>query len=374
MNDTLIIRVLQVGMTQNIGGVESYLMQQFRHLDKKKIIYDFVNVKDESKIAFEDDIQAAGGHVFEIKSRRSNPIRHYWQWYRLMIRIAKDYHAIVINSNDLFYVFPLLIAKLFGIPQRIMHSHTSGSEKEMGYLRSALIFVNKFILRYCATQYFACSRSAGVWMFGENTPVTIIHNAIETDRFIFDLNKREKLRKKLKVENVFVIGHVARFSYAKNHMFLIEIFKIFHDRHPNSILWLIGGAVDDGSLFRRAKKKVHEFHLEDAVRFMGMRKDVADLYQAMDCFVLPSRFEGLPIVGIEAQASGLPCIMSKNITEEVKITDLMEFASLARPEEWVEKLERTMETQRGNTGQEIIDAGYDIDHEIRKVEALYLGK
>lgn len=349
MNKEKPVRVLQIGMTQVVGGLETYLMQQFRHLDRNKIIYDFVNNQSENTMAFQEEIRAVGSHVYNIHSRRSNPIRHYWEWYHLMRHVSSNYNAVVLNVPGLTYIFPLLIAKWFGIPMRIIHSHNSGYERKIDIVRKILIFINRRLLKYCATQYFACSRLAGTWMFGKDTPVTVIHNAIETDNFIFDPGKRDGIRKQMKVEKAFVIGHVARFSYQKNHIFLIDIFKAFHDRHPNSILWLIGGAVDDGSIFRQVKEKVHEFHLDGAVQFLGMRKDVADLYQAMDCFVLPSHFEGLPIVVIEAQAAGLSCVLSENITREVKITDLVKFASIGNPKDWIEKLEETREFSREDT-------------------------
>lgn len=371
MNNKLPIRVLQIGMTKNIGGLESYLMQQFNHLDRTKIIYDFVNITDEYDIVFKKEILSAGSHIYGVRSRHSNPFRHYWQWYCLLRKLAQSYDAIVLNSNGLTYVFPLLVAKWFGIPQRIMHSHNSGFGQKFDIFKKMIVFMNTIILRCCATRYLACSKLAGNWMFGRNTAVTIIHNAIETDDFVFDIKTRNRIRKNLHVDNLFVIGNVASFSYQKNHIFLIDVFKAFHDKHPESVLWLIGGPDSDGVIFQQVKEKVHKFHLDGAVQFWGMRKDVADLYQAMDCFVLPSHFEGLPVVGIEVQAAGLPCIMSTNITEEVKITNLVEFVPLTRPAEWMEKLEKAMGTPRRNMKQEIINAGYDIDHEIKKVEDLY---
>ena len=136
------IRVLQIGMTKNIGGLETYLMQQFRHLDKSKVVYDFVNITGEYDIVFRTEIESAGSRIFEVKSRHSNPIRHYWQWIKLLYQISPDYKAIVLNSNSIIYVFPLVAARFFGIPMRVIHSHNSGFEQSIGILRSFLIKLN----------------------------------------------------------------------------------------------------------------------------------------------------------------------------------------------------------------------------------------
>lgn len=373
MSKKLPVRVLQIGMTKNIGGLETYLMQQFDHLDKTKVIYDFVNITSEDEIVFKDKILQAGSHIYGVRSRHSNPIRHYWQWIVLLHRIAKNYKAIVLNSNSITYVFPIFIARFFGIPMRIMHSHNSGFEQKIGFAKKAIMKLNRCLLKWGATDYFACSQLAGKWMFGEKTPFTVIPNAIDCSKFRFNPEVRHEIRESLNIEDKFVVGHVGRFTYQKNHGFLIDIFNEIHKINPKAVLLLIGDAVGDMSYCETAKQKVAQYGLTECVQFLGMRNDVPLLMQAMDCFVFPSRFEGLGIVGIEAQAAGLPCFFSDTITREVGLTELAHFIPLRNnPNQWANIILRIHPIKRKQENQNVALAGYDITVAIKKIENLYL--
>ena len=168
------------------------------------------------------------------------------------------------------------------------------------------------------------------------------------------------------------MGHVGRFSYQKNHEFLIEIFNEIHKILSEAELLLIGDAVEDKTYLNKAKQKVKDLGLEENVKFLGIRNDVPELMQTMDCFVLPSRFEGLPMVGIEAQAAGLPCYFSDVITEEVKITDLVNFISLNKsPKFWAKEVIKSRNFKRKDISNKIIEAGFDINTEINKIEKFY---
>jgi glycosyltransferase involved in cell wall biosynthesis len=369
---SLPVKVLQIGMTRNHGGLETYLLQQFRWLDRTKVTYDFVNITGEYDIVAQEELVAAGCKVYPVCSRHKNPLKHYYQWMRLLSRIHTQYDAIVLNTNSLEYVFPLFAARLFGIPRRIIHSHNAGFENKIGLLRKLLVGFNTVLLKRSATHYFACSKAAGKWMFGDNVDFTVIHNAIEPDQFAFNEAKRKKIRQKLELEDAFVIGHVGRFSYQKNHEFLIKVFAEVVKQKPNSRLLLIGDYVGDDTYWKQCKAMVNEFGLTDKVLFLGMRKDVPDLMQAMDCFVLPSHFEGLGIVGIEAQASGLPCFFSDTIPREVGITEQAHFIGVQDAQAWAEQILSSCTTERKRTKKEIEAAGYDIVAEIEKVQQFYL--
>ena len=361
-------------MTKNIGGLETYLMQQFDHLDKTKVTYDFVNITSEDEIVFKDKILQASSHIYGVRSRHSNPIRHYWQWIILLHRIAKNYKAIVLNSNSITYVFPIFIARFFGIPMRIMHSHNSGFEQEIGFAKKAVMKMNRCLLKWGATDYFACSQLAGKWMFGEKTPFTVIPNAIDCSKFCFDSEIRNEMRKSLHIEDKFVVGHVGRFTYQKNHGFLIDVFNEIHKINPKAVLLLIGDAVGNMSYYEKAKQKVQQYGLTGCVQFLGMRNDVPLLMQAMDCFVFPSKFEGLGIVGVEAQAAGLPCFFSDTITQELGITKLAHFISLNEsPAKWAEIILNNRKTERKDMQPEIAAEGYDVKYEIHKLEKIYQG-
>lgn len=366
------VKVLQIGMTYNPGGVESYLLQQFYALDRTKVTYDFVNLTSEHDIVAQDELIAAGCKVFAIIRRRKHPFKNMYQWLKLLTN--EKYDFIVLNAVNLEYVFPLVIAKCFGISGRIIHSHNSGFNHKIGFLRKLRINFNTMLLHRCATHYFACSEIAGKWMFGNKINFTVIRNAIKPDVFIFDKIKRKKVRQQLNIKNEFVIGHVSRFSYQKNHLFLIEIFSEFVKKRPDAILLLVGGDVGEGTIWKQCHELVSERGLKDKVLFLGARNDVPDLMQAMDCFVLPSFFEGLPLVGIEAQASGLPCYFSDTITREVGITELAHFISLQNKEAWVESFLYASNVKRVNRKEEIVRAGYDITNEIRKIQQFYLNK
>lgn len=366
------IYVLQIGMTKNMGGLETYLIQQFEHINKNYIQYDFVNITGEYDIVFSKEIKKAGSRIYNICSRHKNPLLHYWQWIRLLKKYKKDYKVIVLNSNSLEYIYPIFIAKIFGIPVRIIHSHNAGFEKKIGMLRKLLIVFNKLLLKFSATHYFACSQKAGKWMFGENKKFFIIHNAIDVNEYKFNIQKRYYKRNELGIKDKFVIGHIGRFAYQKNHDFLIDIFYYIHKLLPEAELLLIGDAVEDKTYLIKAKQKVKKLDLESVVKFLGIRKDVPELMQAMDCFVLPSRFEGLPLVGVEAQAAGLPCFFSDTITKEIQITNLVKFISLKDSKKlWAEEIIKSKNFVRKNISEEIIKNGYDINFEISKIERFY---
>ncbi len=370
------IRILQVGMTSNIGGLETYLIQQFRNLDKARIVYDFVNndLGNGCKIAFEDEIKENGGKIYNIISRKKNPIKHYWQWISLLYKKRKEIQGVVLNSLGLTYVFPLLISRLFNYPIRIMHSHNSDYDIELDVIRKLIILLNKVILNFSVTDRFACSNKAGIWMFGHQK-YKVIKNAINSNDFIYNEKIRISKRNEFNFKSTdYIIGHVGRFSKQKNHEFLIEIFHELTKMSGDVKLLLIGGVSGNGdtSYLERIKQLVSEYKLDDKVIFCGLRKDVNDLMQAMDCFLLPSLFEGLPVTGVEIQAAGVPCIFSDVITREVAITDDVVFLSLNdSPLVWAEKIISMRNITKKNRSKEIIDAGYDINTEVKRIMEYY---
>lgn len=369
-----VIRILQIGMTCNIGGLETYLIQQFKHLDNARVVYDFVNNNAGKNIAFEKYITDNNGKVYNIVARKTNPLKHYYQWIKLLYRKRNEIHGIVLNSLGLTYVFSLLIGKIMNYPIRIIHSHNSNYEIELGIFRKSIIFFNKIILRFSLTDRFACSKKAGDWMFG-NEKYKIIHNAIDSKEFIFDEKTRMRKREEFNfLESDYIVGHVGRFSEQKNHEFIIELFKELANIDKSSKLLLIGGLSGNGdsSYLDRTRRKVKDYCLEDRVIFCGLREDVNELMQAMDCFILPSKFEGLPVTGVEIQAAGVPCVFSDVITEEVAITDDVVFMSLNEsPMEWAKKILSMKKCKRKNRFKEIVAAGYDINTEIEKIMEYY---
>ena len=362
------LRVLQVGMTRNLGGIETYLIEQFRHLDKSKIDYDFVNITGEYSICYEDEILASGSKI----SRHKNPLLHYWQWFNILLQNKGVYDVIVLNTNSLEYVFPLVLGKIFGIPVRVIHSHNSGFENKQGLARRLLVGMNKKLLAWSANLRFACSQFAGQWMFKDN-PYHVIYNAIDIHKYDADLIVREETRNALGLHTELTLLHVGRFSYQKNHSFLLDIFKEVHAIQPDSVLLLVGDTTEESEFLTEVKRKIKAYGLENVVRLLGRRDDVNKIMQAADVLVMPSFFEGLTVVGIEAQASDLPLLLSDTVTKELGLLPSTQFISLeAGPTAWAEAIVNSKQHNRQSRYEELKAAGYDIGNETERVEKLLI--
>ena len=367
-----VLRVLQVGMTRNLGGIETYLIEQFRHLDKSKIDYDFVNITGEYSICYEDEILASGSKIFKVVSRHKNPLLHYWQWFNILLQNKGVYDVIVLNTNSLEYVFPLVLGKVFCIPVRVIHSHNSGFENKQGLARRILVGMNKKLLAWSANLRFACSQFAGQWMFKDN-PYHVIYNAIDIHKYDADLAVRDEMRQALNLDTALTLLHVGRFSYQKNHSFLLDIFKEVHGIQPNSVLLLVGDTTEESEFLTEVKRKIKAYGLEHVVRLLGRRDDVNKIMQAADVLVMPSFFEGLTVVGIEAQASDLPLLLSDTVTKELGLLPSTQFISLdAGAKAWAEVIVNSKQHNRRSRYEELKAAGYDIGFETERVEKLLI--
>ena len=296
------------------GGVESVIMNYYRHLDHNKVQFDFICDEDSTRIPY-NEIKKLGGRVFLVPKYQNLP-----KYLKALEKLFKENQYRIVHSNiNTLSVFPLYAAKKAGVPIRISHSHSTSNPKE--WKRNLIKNILRPFSKLYATDYFACSELAGRYLFGNKAfdqgEVKIIHNAIDIDKFKFDEVARKKLRKELGIkDNTVVIGHVGRFVQQKNHTFLVDVFKEYHKKNPDSKLLLVGS----GPLEDKIKKKVEKLGLKDSVLFLGQRDDINKLYSAMDVFCLPSLYEGLPVVGVEAQAAGLPCVFSDKITNDTVIT------------------------------------------------------
>lgn len=367
-----VLRVLQVGMTRNLGGIETYLIEQFRHLDKSKIDYDFVNITGEYSICYEDEILASGSKIFKVVSRHKNPLLHYWQWFNILLQNKGIYDVIVLNTNSLEYVFPLVLGKVFGIPVRVIHSHNSGFENKQGLARRLLVGMNKKLLVWSANLRFACSQFAGQWMFKDN-PYHVIYNAIDIHKYDADLAVRDEMRQALNLDTALTLLHVGRFSYQKNHSFLLDIFKEVHSIQPDTVLLLVGDTTEESEFLTEVKRKIKAYGLENVVHLLGRRDDVNKIMQAADVLVMPSFFEGLTVVGIEAQASDLPLLLSDTVTKELGLLPSTHFISLeAGPTAWAEAIVNSKQHNRQSRYEELKAAGYDIGNETERVEKLLI--
>lgn len=303
------IRVLHVVTHMNRGGLETMIMNYYRHIDRNKVQFDFLTHR-EGKKDYDDEIEKLGGKIFHLPSL--NPFsKNYLNQLNRFFEEHKEY-KIVHSHLDCMSAYPLKVAKKYGVPVRIAHSHTTSQKKDLKYW--VKMYSKRNIPKY-ATELFACSENAGRWMFGKEN-FTVIKNAIDTKKYIYNKDIATAKRKELGVSERLVIGHVGSFNYPKNHEFLIDIFEEVLKMRKDAVLVLIG----KGELERKIKEKVKKRNLEDSVLFLGIRGDVPELLQTMDVFVFPSLYEGLGIAAIEAQVSGIPCLISDRVPEECQVT------------------------------------------------------
>lgn len=362
------IRVAQIIGKWLGGGVESVVMNYYRHIDRTKIQFDFICDEDSTNIPYEE-IEKMGGKVILIP-----PYQKVFKYHKKLKEVLKSGGYKIVHSHiNTLSVFSLFAAKCAGVPVRIAHSHstTNKKEKKKNLLKQILRPFSKVF----ATDYMCCSELAGRWLFGnkeyDNGNVYLLNNAIDLDKFKYDEEKRKKKRKELNIEDdTLVIGHVGRFVEQKNHRFLIDIFNEVHKQKENSILLLVG----QGPLMKKMKEKVKILGIENSVKFLGQRNDINELYQAFDVFCLPSLYEGLPVVGVEAQAAGLLCVLSDDMTKETKVLNTTEFLSLSQSvEEWAKYILKSFEVYTRKINQiEIKNNGFDIRNEAKKLSDYYI--
>ena len=352
------------------GGVEAVVMNYYRHIDRTKIQFDFICDNDSTNIPY-DEIKKLGGKVILIP-----PYQKVFKYHKELKKILKDGKYQIVHSHiNTLSVFSLYAAKCAGVPVRIAHSHSTTNKKE--WKKNLLKQVLRPFSKLFATEYMCCSELAGRWLFGNKTydqdKVYLLNNAIDLDKFAYDEKVRKIKRKEFGIkDDTLVIGHIGRFVEQKNHRFLIDIFSEVHKKNNNSILLLVG----QGPLMNEIKEKVNNLGLTDSVIFAGQRNDANELYQAMDVFVLPSLYEGLPVVGVEAQAAGLLCVLSDDMTKETKILNTTVFLSISSSiNKWMKIiLKQSNKIKRDKITNLIIDNGFNIKKEAKKLEKHYLQK
>ena len=319
------IRVAQIVGKMVGGGVEAVVMNYYRHIDHSKVQFDFLVDEDSTRVP-EEEITALGGRVFRIP-----PYQHPIRYRRELIRLMREQQWPIVHSNiNTLSVFPLSAAKKIGVPVRIAHSHSTMGKGE--FAKNAMKLVLRPLANVYPTVRFACSRYAGKWLFGKNADFTVIPNAIELDKFRFNAETRKQTRRELGIsDDTFLIGHVGRFMPQKNQSFLVDVLAGLLPKRPDVMLAFVG----DGPDRTAVQQHVEELGIADHVLFLGQRSDVNRLYQAFDVFCLPSLYEGLCVVGIEAQRAGLPCLFSDTITREVDVTGASRFMPITSPEEWI---------------------------------------
>ena len=368
MNENKSIRIAHIIGKWIGGGVEAVVMNYYRHIDKDKIQFDFICDNDSTNIPYEE-IEKLGGKVILVP-----PYQKIFSYSKELTKIFKENKYKIVHSHiNALSVFPLRIAKKCDVKVRIAHSHSTSNKKE--WKKTLIKNILRPFSKVYATDYFACSELAGRWLFGDKTfndkKVTIINNAIDLDKFKYNQEIRNIKRKELGInDDNLVIGHIGRFVAQKNHTFLIDIFNEVVKLNNKAMLLLVG----QGPLENEIKEKVKSLNLENNVKFLGQRNDVNKLYQMFDVFLLPSLYEGLPVVGVEAQATGLRCILSDAMTKETKVLKSTKFISLEEKEKkWAKEiLKKRKGINRKEVRKEIIKSGFDIIKESLKLQNNYI--
>lgn len=361
------IRVAIIAGVLHSGGKRNLIMEYYRHIDRDKIQFDFICDADSNSIPYEE-IHTLGGHVFIVAPYRHLP-RHLLGTYRIL---KKNRYEIMHAFDNTLNVFPMFIGKLAGIKIRISESISKGDKSE----KKTII---KNILRpfshWFATHYMANSIDCGIWQFGKSTYdkglIEIFRSVINSDENAYDAGLREITREKYGWKDKIVYGFIGRYVDQKNPLFLIEIFKEIAKLQNNAILVMIGfGNLEDAIM-----RKVGDYGLMDRATNLGRREDIKQFYNAFDCFLLPSLYEGMPLVGIEAQCSGLPIFFSKNVTEETTACELAHYIGLdVSSKEWaveiIKEVNKNMPIRR-NYSHEVKDKGFDSDSEARRMQEYY---
>lgn len=367
------IRVLLLFTVMNRGGAETMIMNYYRHIDRTKVQFDFM-VHRQERGAFDDEIEALGGKIYRMIPIYPQNFLKYKRMLKDFFDKHQEYQIIHSHMSELGY-FAFQEAARHQIPCRICHAHNAPDFSREGALEwfkllPRLYFIHN--IRRHTTHFFVCSHIAGLWLYGKkySNQFVFMKNAIQADRFIYHTEEAIKLKKEWDLENKLVICHIGRFNAQKNHSFLIDIFKEIHQKEPSSVLLLVG----DGLLKNDIEKKVKKYHLEDSIRFLGQRNDVPQILKASDFLVFPSIYEGLSVVLVEAQSSGIQCFFTETLAKETVIQPQnVELHSLNESaEDWANAVLSKKNYIRKDVSLEIKEKGWDIPTSAKWLENYYI--
>lgn len=355
------MKILMVCSNLQTHGITNVVMNYLRYFNAGKVDVEICagEIVEEKYIT---EIANLGYKLYVLPKRR----KHIFKYRRALKKIIKqnNYDIVHVHGNSATMVLELSVAKKYRVPVRIAHCHNSVCGN---MLRHKLLYP---FFKKSYTDAFACSELAGNWIFGENN-FTVIKNGFVTERFVFDGQKRERYRRELGLEDSYVIGHVGRFNSQKNHRFLLNVFEELIKTRQDARLLLVGSGPD----FEEICDIIDNAAYKDKVIIYGVTDDVAGLMSAMDVFALPSKYEGLGIVAVEAQINSLPIICSAGCPQEINLTDLIRFVPLDDAVRWVEELSSVVPCDREQRKTEYLDeinkAGYSISDAVKKLEDIY---
>ena len=365
-----VLRVLHVVSNMDRCGMQSMIMNYYRHIDRNLFQFDFLCHYEKGD--YEEEIIALGGRIFRI----ANPdLLHPWRYSRDLKKFYRSHPEFTIVHSHLDKRSGIILreAQVCGVPIRIAHSHST--KNPPGILKNLYKTYASIFLERVSNRKVACCRESGIWLFGsacvEHDQVRLIPNAIDTERFAFNTETRKLMRNRLGIpDETLVMVHVGSFTYPKNHQFIIEMAESLIKKGEKILFILIG----EGPLRNDIVSSISEKKLSSLFLCTGIREDIADILQASDLFVMPSHYEGFPLTMVEAQASGLPCLVSDRITRKADLTGLVEYLSIDQGVElWVDRIGTSLQRTRRSESERIREAGFSITHAAGMLEELYRG-
>ena len=344
------LRMLHIVGSMSPSGIGNFIMNIYRNINRDNLQFDFI-VHEHREVSFDEEILAMGGKIYYVTRKSVSPRKNFVEIKKV---VKQGPYSIVFRHTDTATVaVDLLACKLGGAKRRIAHSHsTSTSNKKMHLLFQPM-------LNWVCTDYFACSKAAGKWLYGNKKKFEIIWNGIDIGKFSYNMEKRSQIRQDENLGDCLVLGHIGNYMPVKNHKFMIDLFANIHAINANTKLMLVG----DGSLRLEMEQQIKGYKLEDCVILTGVRNDTDCLLQAMDLFLFTSFYEGMPIALVEAQAAGLPCLISDVITDDVIVTDLVCKKSLEDEiASWAQEALKLIEhTTRTDTSGFIEKGGFNVE-------------
>lgn len=363
------LRVLHILSKMDAGGAESFIMKVFRSIDRQKVMFDFL-VGTVEPGYYDAEIRRLGGRIFYCTPKSENIVRSFYDVFKI---VQQNHYRVVFRASEhSLSAIDLLAAALGGAKVRVIRS--TNTKANGGIVAGFLHHCFRPLLNQVATLSIAPSSEAAKWLFGQRKlkqgKVVLLHNGVDMESFQFNMLKRKKARTLLGIEDCFVIGHVGRLTAQKNHEFLLDVFRQIKSKQTKAVLLLIGS----GELENRLRDKAHQLGIAESTKILGVRSDIPDLLMAMDVLIFPSLYEGMPNSVIEAQATGLCCLVSDKITQEVKITDLVHFLPLqAGAEYWADTALKLGEAYlRSNRATEFEEKQYTIQATAHWLKEYYL--
>ena len=357
-------KVLHSLAAMSPGGAQTFIMNEYRNIDKTKYQFDFLLNNGDG--AYREEIEQLGGHIFVVPSRHEGILKERKALDEFFRNHGSEYNAVHIHRSSLTNIEVLKYAKKYGIVRRIIHCH---STSQVGWMHQLMHWWRKPVVHDWANKFLACSEVAADWMYkwtGVREKVFEVINGIDTSLYQFNLTTKNEVRTELGIpHDALVVGHVGRFLEVKNHTFILDIFKEILNGRPNTYLLLAG----TGVLFESIKQKALDLDIYDHILFLGNRNDIPRLLSAMDFMLFPSLYEGLPFAPVEAQAAGVRVLCSDRVSPEVRLSDGLKFMSLdLSAKEWAGALFNFEQVDKEEMRQAVIKGGYDIMATIKMME------